>query len=79
MHQHKFPVLPLGDLVDYPLNLIGLVGARMRPIGFMILQVQVSEIAGYDEDVMFPVVANESDFSRHVHPGENCHQGEQDR
>ena len=35
--EHEFPVLPLGDLVDYPLNLIGLGGTRMRPMGFMIL------------------------------------------
>ena len=64
MCQHEFPVLLLGDLVDYPLNLIGLGGTRMRPMGFMILQVQVSEIAGYNEDVIFLVVTNESDFSR---------------
>ena len=48
------------------LNLIGLGCTRMRPMGFMILQVQVSEIAGYDEDVIFLVVADESDFSRHM-------------
>ena len=28
VHQHDFPVLPLGDLVDHPLNLIGLGGMR---------------------------------------------------
>ena len=66
MREHEFPVLPLGDLVDYLLNLIGLGGTRMRPMGFMILQVQVSEIAGYDKDVIFLVVADESDFSRHM-------------
>ena len=26
--QHEFPVLPLGDLVDHPLNWIGLGGMR---------------------------------------------------
>ena len=64
VHQHEFPVLPLGDLVDYPLNLIGVGGTRTRPLGFVILQ--VSEIAGYDEDVVFLVVPDESEFSRHV-------------
>ena len=62
--QHKFPVLPLGELVDYPLNLIGLGGTRMKPMSFVILQVQVSEIAGYDEDVIFLVVTDESNLSR---------------
>ena len=28
VHQHEFPVLPLGDLVDHPLNLVGLGGTR---------------------------------------------------
>ena len=28
VHQHEFPVLPLVDLVDHPLNLIGLGGTR---------------------------------------------------
>ena len=64
VHQHEFPVLLLGDLVDYPLNLIGLGSMRMRPMGFVILQVQVSEIAGYNGDVVFLVVADKSDFSQ---------------
>ena len=51
VHQHEFPVLPLHDLVDHPLNLIGLGGTS-----FVILQVQVSEITDYDEDVVFLVV-----------------------
>ena len=37
VHQHEFPILPLGDLMDYPLNLIGLGGMRTRPLGFVIL------------------------------------------
>ena len=65
VHQHEFPVLPLGDLIDYPLNLIGLSSMRTRPLGFVILLVQVSEIAGYDEDVIFLVVPWSQSF-----PGE---------
>ena len=37
MHQHEFPILPLGDLMDYFLNLIGLGGIRTRPLCFEIL------------------------------------------
>ena len=66
MHQHEFPALLLGDLMDYPLNLIGLGGMRTMPLNFVILQVQVSEIAGYDGDVVFLVVPDESEFSRHM-------------
>ena len=35
--QHGFPVLPLGGLVDHPLNLVGLGGMRTQPLGFIIL------------------------------------------
>ena len=46
------------------MTLVGLGGTRTHPPSFVILQVQVSEIAGYDEDVVFLVVPDESDFSR---------------
>ena len=39
---------------------------RTRLLGFVILSVQVSEIAGYDEDVIFLVVPDESEFSKPV-------------
>ena len=66
VHQHKFPVLPLCDLVDHPLNLVGLGGMRTHPLGFVILRVQVNEITGYDKDVVFLVVPDESEFSWHI-------------
>ena len=62
--QHKFPVLPLHDLVNHPLNLVGLGGTRTHPLDFVILRVQVNDIAGYDEDVVFLVVPDESEFSQ---------------
>ena len=65
VHQYEFPVLPLHDLIDPP-NLTGLGGTRTCPLSFVILQVQVNEIAGYDEDVVFLVVPDESEFSQHI-------------
>ena len=64
--QHEFPVLPLHDLFDHPHNLVGLGGMRTHPLSFVILRVQVKEITGYDEDVVFLVVSDESEFSQHV-------------
>ena len=64
--QHEFPVLLLHDLVDHPLNLVGLGGTRTHPLGFVILRVQVKEITGYDEDIVFLVVSDESEFFQHV-------------
>ena len=66
VHQHEFPVLPLHDLVDHPLNLIGLGGMRTHPLSFVILRVQVKEIASYDEDIVFLVVPDKSEFSQGV-------------
>ena len=44
------------------MNLMGLGRMRTSPLGFVILRVQVRGVAGYDEDVVFQVVPDESDF-----------------
>ena len=62
VQQCGFPVLPLEDLMDYPVNLVGLGGMHTSPLGFVILCMQVWGVAGYDEDVVFLVVPDESDF-----------------
>ena len=66
MRQCGFPVLLLVDLVDHRLNLVGLGGKCMSPLGFIILHVQVREMAGYDEYVVFLMVPDESEFGRRV-------------
>ena len=66
VQQYGFPVLPLEGLVDYPLNLMGLGGKHTSPLRFFILHVQMRGIAGYDKDVVFLVVPDESDFRRRV-------------
>ena len=66
VQQYGFPVLPLEDLVDHPLNLVGLGRKCTSPLGFVILHVQVWEIAGYDKDVVFLMVPNESEFGQRV-------------
>ena len=66
MQHYGFPVLPLEDLVNHPLNLIGLGGKCTSPLGFIILHMQVWEIAGYDKDVVFLMVPDESKFGRRV-------------
>ena len=60
VQQYGFPVLPLEDLVDCPVNLVGLGGMCTSPLGFVILHMQVQGIAGYN--AVFLVVPNESDF-----------------
>ena len=48
VQQYGFPVLPLEDLVDYLLNLVGLGGKCTSPLGFVILCMQV----GVSQDIM---------------------------
>ena len=66
VQQYGFPVLPQEDLVDHPLNLMGLGGKCTSPLGFIILRMQVWEITGYDEDVVFLMVPDESEFGCRV-------------
>ena len=66
VQEYGFPVLPLEDLVNHPLNLLGLGGKCTSPLGFVILHVQVQEIMGYDEDIVFLVVPDEYEFGWRV-------------
>ena len=66
MWQYGFPVLLLEDLVDHPLNLVGLGRKCTSPLGLIILHMQVWEIIGYDEDVVFLMVSDESEFGWRV-------------
>ena len=61
--QYGFPVLPL---VNHLLNLVGLGGKCTSLLRFIILHVQVREIAGYDEDVVLLMVRDESEFGHRV-------------
>ena len=58
--------LPLDKLVNYPLHLVGLGGQHTCPLGFVIMRLQVKEVAGYDKDVVFLVVPDGSAFSKRV-------------
>ena len=64
--QCGFPVLRLVDLVDHPLNLVGLGRKCTSLLRFVILHMWVREINGYDEDVVFLMVPDKSEFSRRV-------------
>ena len=66
VQQCGFPVLPLEDLMDYQVNLVGLGGMHSSLLRFVILRVQVPGVARYDEDAVFLVVSDESNFRRRV-------------
>ena len=60
-------VLPLDGLVNYLLHLGGLGGQwHTCPLGFIIVRLQVKEVAGYNEDIVFLVVPDGSTFGKRV-------------
>ena len=59
-------VLLLDRVVNYPLHLVGLGGQHICPLEFVIVRLQVKEVAGYDEDVVFLVVHDGSAFGKRV-------------
>ena len=66
IQERGYPVLPLDGLVTYPLHLVGLGSRHTCPLRFVIVRLQVKEVAGYDEDVVFLVVLDESAFGKRV-------------
>ena len=66
VQERGYPVLPLDKLVNYPLHLVRLGGQCTCPLGFVIVRLQIKEVAGYDEDVVFLVVPDGLAFSRRV-------------
>ena len=66
VQQYGFPVLPLEDLVDYLMNLVGLSGMHTSTLRFVILHMQVWGVTGYDEDAVFLVMLDESNFGQRV-------------
>ena len=66
VQHYGFSVLPLKDLVNHPLILVGLGRKCTSLLGFIILCVQVWEITGYDGDIVFLMVPDESEFGCRV-------------
>ena len=66
IQEQGYPVLSLDKLVNYPLHLVGLGDRCTCPLGFVIVRLQVKEVAGYDEDVAFLMVPDGSAFGKRV-------------
>ena len=66
VQHYGFPFLPLEDLVNHLLNLVGLGRKCTSPLGFIVLHMQVWEITGYDKDAVFLLVPDESELGRRV-------------
>ena len=64
--EHSLPVGPITDLMGSKVTCIGLGNAYTRPLGYMIIQVQVDGVWGYDEDQIALIIPDHSNFAMRV-------------
>ena len=48
--EHSLPVGPITDLMGSKVTCVGLGNTYSRPLGYIVIQVQVDGVWGYDED-----------------------------
>ena len=59
---HSLQVEPITNLIDAKVTCMGLGNAYTRPLGYVIIWIQVDEVQGYDEDQIALVIPDLSDF-----------------
>ena len=59
---HSLDVGLLSDLVDSTLNINGFGGLFSRPLGYVIIRVQVEWVKGYNEDLVALVIPDLTTF-----------------
>ena len=50
VQEHSILVGPITDLMASKVTCVGLGNAYARPLGYVVIQVQVDRVQGYDED-----------------------------
>ena len=63
---HSLEVGPITDLMGSKVTCIGLGNAYTRPLGYVVIQVQVDRVWGYDEDQIALVILDFSNFAARV-------------
>ena len=64
--EHSLPIGPITDLMGSKVTCIGLGNAYARPLGYVIIQVQVDGVQGYDEDQIALIILDFSNFAMRV-------------
>ena len=62
VNEHLLQVGPINDLMDSKVTCVGLGNAYTRPLGYVVIWVQVDGVWGYDEDQIALVIPDFSDF-----------------
>ena len=64
--EHSLPVGPITDLMGSKVSCVGLGNAYTRPLGYVIIQVQVDGVQGYDKDQIALIIPDISNFAMRV-------------
>ena len=64
--EHSVQVGPITDLMGSKVGCIGLGNAYTRPLGYVVIRVQVDGVWGYDEDQIAQVIPDFSNFATRV-------------
>ena len=63
---HLLQVGPITDLIGAKVTCVGLGNAYTRPLGYVIIQVQVDTVQGYDKDQIALVIPDFSNFAAQI-------------
>ena len=63
---HSLQVGPITDLTGSKVTCVGLCNAYTRPLGYVVIQVQVDGVWGYNEDQIALVILDLSNFTARV-------------
>ena len=63
---HSLQVGPITDLMGSKVACVGLDNAYTRPLGYMVIQVQVDRVQSYNEDQIALVIPDPSKFAARV-------------
>ena len=63
---HSLQVGPITDLMGSKVTCVGLGNAYTRPLGYMVIRVQVDRVQGYDEGQIALVIPDFSNFAARV-------------
>ena len=66
VNEHSLQVGPITDLMGSKVACMGLGNAYTRPLGYVVIQVQVDGVWGYDEDQIALVIPDFSNFATRV-------------
>ena len=64
--EHSLPMGPITNLMGSKVSCIGLGNAYTRPLGYVVIQVQVDGVWGYDKDQIALIIPDFSNFAMRV-------------